>query len=279
MNIELKAALQPVSVFLDDGFRVGKNEYSYSDVSCVNLFAHASALTNGVIQVTVDGKLINVAFDKKHSQEGDQVYFFLQQVVKKNQDHAAATEYYDFSTAEGLYQYCIDNSFGRGLTDNWALKHFRIIAESLLPGEEVKFSFIGLHNYVSMTKHDNNYAYVVTDRRILIAQKKVIGQEFQTIDWKNINDITLSTGAVIGTVCIDTFKETFNVGVDKFCAQAINTKFHQVLDEFRRLGTPAVQTAPISDPYEELKKLKDLLDLGIVSEEEFNAKKRELLGL
>lgn len=34
-----------------------------------------------------------------------------------------------------------------------------------------------------------------------------------------------------------------------------------------------------NDPYEELKKLKELLDLGIVTQEEFDTKKKELLGL
>lgn len=34
-----------------------------------------------------------------------------------------------------------------------------------------------------------------------------------------------------------------------------------------------------SDPYEELKKLKELLDMGIVTEEEFTAKKKQLLGI
>lgn len=33
------------------------------------------------------------------------------------------------------------------------------------------------------------------------------------------------------------------------------------------------------DPYEEIKKLKTLLDEGILTEEEFNQKKKELLGL
>lgn len=41
----------------------------------------------------------------------------------------------------------------------------------------------------------------------------------------------------------------------------------------RTAGTAA------SDPYEELKKLKELLDLGIVTEEEFNIKKKKLLDL
>jgi len=33
------------------------------------------------------------------------------------------------------------------------------------------------------------------------------------------------------------------------------------------------------DPYEELKKLKELLDMGIVTEEEFTIKKKQLLKL
>lgn len=37
--------------------------------------------------------------------------------------------------------------------------------------------------------------------------------------------------------------------------------------------------AALNDPYEELKKLKELLDLDIVTKEEFEAKKKQLLGL
>lgn len=40
-----------------------------------------------------------------------------------------------------------------------------------------------------------------------------------------------------------------------------------------------VEVTDAIDPYDEIKKLKELLDLGIVSEEEFNQKKNELLGL
>ena len=45
-----------------------------------------------------------------------------------------------------------------------------------------------------------------------------------------------------------------------------------------RAGQTAAPPAA-SDPYEELKKLKELLDLGIVTEEEFEAKKKQLLDL
>ena len=35
----------------------------------------------------------------------------------------------------------------------------------------------------------------------------------------------------------------------------------------------------ISDPYEELKKAKELYDLGIITQDEFEEKKKQLLGL
>lgn len=33
------------------------------------------------------------------------------------------------------------------------------------------------------------------------------------------------------------------------------------------------------DPYEQIKKLKELLDMGIISQEEFDSKKKEILKL
>ncbi len=41
---------------------------------------------------------------------------------------------------------------------------------------------------------------------------------------------------------------------------------------------PAAPAAPAADPVAELKKYKDLLDLGVITQEEFDAKKRQILG-
>ena len=35
----------------------------------------------------------------------------------------------------------------------------------------------------------------------------------------------------------------------------------------------------VADPYEELKKLKELLDAGVITQEDFDAKKKMLLGI
>lgn len=63
-----------------------------------------------------------------------------------------------------MYQYCIDNNCGQGMNLNWGIKHFTLIQNSLQSDEEVLMCFIGLHNYISMTKHDNNFAYAVTNK-------------------------------------------------------------------------------------------------------------------
>lgn len=43
--------------------------------------------------------------------------------------------------------------------------------------------------------------------------------------------------------------------------------------------TPAPESVPVVSPIEEIKQYKELLDLGIITQEEFNAKKKQLLGL
>ena len=44
-------------------------------------------------------------------------------------------------------------------------------------------------------------------------------------------------------------------------------------------GSRAAAPERAQDPYEELKKLKELLDMGIITQEEFDTKKKQLLDL
>lgn len=186
------------------------------------------------------------------------------------------------ATAEGMYKYCLDNKLGTGWNEKWGIKHFKLIEESLLPHEEVKMPFIGLHNYISSTKHDGNFAYAVTNKRIIMAQKKQItGENFQTVSLDNINDITFKSGVLFGILTIDTIKETFNIGLDKGSAKVINSTLHNVIDDLKNISiTPEIKdisndTFSIAD---ELKKYKELLDMGVLTQEEFESQKNKLLN-
>lgn len=90
-------------------------------------------------------------------------------------------------------------------------------------------TFIGLHNYQSITKHDGNYAYAITNKRIIIAQKKLMGENLKVVLLNNLNDVSTSTGILMGTITFDTIKETFNVMVDKKQTNNIMSKVHEVV--------------------------------------------------
>ena len=51
------------------------------------------------------------------------------------------------------------------------------------------------------------------------------------------------------------------------------------IDEIKSQGDKPVTVVQSNSPAEELKKMKELLDMGIITQEEFDAKKKQLLGL
>lgn len=183
-------------------------------------------------------------------------------------------------TADAMYKYCVDNGYGSGWNKKWGIKHFQIIESSLMSGEVVYMTFIGLHNYQSATKHDDHFAYAITNRRILMAQKTMTGQNFQSVSIDNLNDITFKSTFVLGIITFDTLKEVFNIGLDKRSAQKINAKVHEVIDNIKRLNENAsnnVSNQPPASAADEIKKFKELLDMGAITQDEFDAKKKELL--
>lgn len=199
---------------------------------------------------------------------------------------ATANEY-RMKTAEEMYQFCLDNGLGSGITTGWALKHFRIIEEALDQDERALFCFIGLHNFVSITKHDGNFAYAITPKRIIMAQKKLIGQNLQTVALERVNDITFSSGLMFGMLTIDALTEKFNVELDKSSAKNISDRVHHLLLDLKakqRQSVCAPSMPPIQDSAQQVNtdaiyKLKELFDMDIITKEEYEAKKKKILGI
>ena len=79
-------------------------------------------------------------------------------------------------------------------------------------------------------------------------------------------------------------RETAQESAARFSGTVSDSRFSAVHDDAVPTGEGAGQepvkadTAKL-DPYEEMKKLKELLDLDIITQEEFARKKKELLGL
>ena len=94
------------------------------------------------------------------------------------------------------------------MTVAWRLKkHAKIVDKHLNPGEEVLYAFAAQKNEspldIFMT-----YAVVLTNKRIILAQKRLIfGYFYTAITPDMFNDLTLKMGVIWGSVHIDTVKE------------------------------------------------------------------------
>ena len=171
-------------------------------------------------------------------------------------------------TPEEMYQYCIDNELGTGMGcgKGGAIKRFNLLIQNLKDDENVYCVFIGLHNYKKQTKsNEGNYAYALTNKRCIMVQHKLFGVSVQAVDVESITNISfVKTGIYgingIGMICIDTWD---NIRVSK---SNVNNNRITISND-------------VKSPVEEIKEYKELLDMGIISKEEFEKKKKELLNL
>ena len=283
MYYEFKGpALKPDFCFRDNRIDIGKKEYFYDDITNISISYKPTKATNGVITIIHKRKNVVIAFRKDDEEEINKVVKEVSGLISNGPTSFSEND--AGSMAEKLYDYCLDHGTGRGLNRKWGVKHFTLIVNNLMPKEKVAFVFIGLNNFKSTTKHDKNFAYAITDKRILMAQQNIIGESVKSINWNNINDITLNKNALFGVVEVDTFKERFNIAVDRTQAQNIYNEIYRVYDilkrkEERKQYVPPKSEQTKEDPYEQLKKLKELLDMDIISQEEFDKKKKQILGL
>lgn len=132
-------------------------------------------------------------------------------------------------TTQNFVEYCISNQTGTGFNRKWLNKHFSVIQKNLMNDEKGLVAFIGLKDYISPTKHQSNFAYLITDKRIIMAQKKLIGETIVSVSLKNINDISMSIGMIFGQITFDSIKETFSVGISKEHAQNVFNLVHEVI--------------------------------------------------
>lgn len=186
---------------------------------------------------------------------------------------------FNLRTAEGMQAYCDYYEMGAGVSKRWALKHFGLIAETLDPNEEVLSVFIGIYNYKSATRHENTAAFVITSERIISAQQNIIGKTISSVAIDHVNDVKLNTGIMAGTVTFDAFTETFNVFLNKEIAERVFNHARECI-KYAKDKKSAQRSEPSNKSnLDDLRTLKSLYDEGIISKDEFEAKKKQILGI
>mgnify|MGYP005763987685 CR=1 FL=1 len=117
----------------------------------------------------------------------------------------------------------------------WRLKaHSKIAQIHLNPNEKVKFVFACQKNSKSYEIF-RTYVVVVTDKRIMVAQKRLLfGYFFISVTSDMYNDLTVMMGLLWGKVCIDTVKEVIMLSnIQKEALPEIETAISQSMMEIK----------------------------------------------
>ena len=247
---------------------------------------------NGALSVLHKGKYHVIPYSKKDDDKVQEFVDYIKNMIVTNKakkralNAGTSVQSQMLNIAENMYQYCLDNNLGIGFNKDWSMMHFQLLENALMPKENVIMPFIGLNNYTGISQHDGHYAYAITDKRILMAQAKLSGNRVRQVDYNNINDITMSTGMAMGTLVIDTFKEKLIIGIP---APRVNTVYSElnkaleVIKENRYLKVDeegcTIATKSSKSQIDKIKEWKELLDLNIITQAEFEVKKKELLNL
>ena len=188
-------------------------------------------------------------------------------------------------TAQEMLDYCIENDLGHHVKDTQIVyvSYFDVIAKYLKPNENVLLAFSGSISeatFIALSAFAflSNYAFALTDQRILIGRKAVFfgGEFFFEIPLSNLVGINMHVKNVTAFVLFDTITEKFKVNMwDIDIANRVIHECNEIM------GTYATPTAPehARNPLDDIRQLKELLDMGAITQEEFDTKKEKLLDL
>ena len=118
----------------------------------------------------------------------------------------------------------------------WRLKkHCKIVEKFLNPGEEVIYGFCGQKNENSADMF-STYAVALTNKRILIAQKRVLfGYSYYTVTPDMYNDMQVFGGLIWGKIYIDTVKELVVVSnISKSALSEIETVVSEYMIQMKK---------------------------------------------
>lgn len=126
------------------------------------------------------------------------------------------------------------------------------------------------------------------DRQLYVTNKKIVLHEIlgflknneKNIPVANITSVNLETKLAVYAVL--TFTTSGNTIEIDGIPLAIAREIQSIVEGLKSSDVPKSKDVGNKDTYEiaeEIRELKDLMDDGLITEEEFNAKKKQLLGI
>lgn len=140
-------------------------------------------------------------------------------------------------TAAEMYQFSCDNGFGKGFGPRWGLKNFTLLERRLEPGETAFLTFVGLHRFHSMSAHQRNFAYAITDRRILMAQSRSFWRtRFESVPLNAVMNISFDSDNTVAVMKIMLESDTITIGMSCDCANTLSARLAELLPLIQALA-------------------------------------------
>ncbi|WP_407258274.1 PH domain-containing protein [Klebsiella quasipneumoniae] len=127
------------------------------------------------------------------------------------------------------------------------------------------------------TQH--NGALIVTETRVAFYRKGFIGEVIETIPLKSITSIERKSTLGHRVIRVHTSHDDLEF---KTFSKESELALVEAIESGRGLRSETVaseKNKASSDPFEQLKKLSELKEAGVISDEEFQAKKSKLMDL
>ncbi len=266
MNLSFKASLQKAWTLSENRLIYGDREILLTEIQSVKLFSKSSFATNGVIQIVVGGKVINLAYPHKAKEDGEKAIAYLQDNYGGSEQLQNRRRVSDIQAEINALPY----------KDDWGTrKEIAELPNLLGIDEHIKAMTSGLTD-------GNTWLIVCTNKRVLMLDKGMIyGLKLIDIPLDRINSISHSKGLLLGKISITdgattrSIENISNITIS-FFADTVNKEAEIYKQAKNRPVTQVVNTISVAD---ELIKYKQLLDMGVLTQEEFDTKKKELLNL
>ena len=152
---------------------------------------------------------------------------------------------------------------------------------NLRPGESIQLFLEGWIGDMmgKGDKKQHNGMFILTDKRACFYRKGVFGEVLETIPLPKITSV--ETLSMMGYRVLRLHTSHDELAFKTFEEKALFDKVYDRLEAFRHEkdpSQPAGSMAPSENPLDQLKKLAELRDAGILTDDEFATKKAELLA-
>ena len=130
----------------------------------------------------------------------------------------------------------------------------------------------------------SNGLVVLTDRRVIFTSAGIANSRFEDFSYDRISSVQHTGGLMLdGLTIFASGNKAELKSMLKDRAKEIGEYIRRRISDPSAVAPPLPEAAPppsaeVSDPLERLRKLGELRDAGVVSPEEFEEKKRKLLG-